>query len=353
MTGRLNCPRSIGFLLCLIVLAPNARADDGKPWKDPANTPYLTKKVIEACDRADALAVPPQDLPTEADLAALKDCGSRALYYGIGMAKDFKAARQCAFKERANGDDLVIGGSSVLMMSYANGLGGPRNLDLALKFACSIGFAPAEIQGRVEHVLNLQSKPATGKIDFCDDVTSGFMAGHCAAIKTDIAAAKRAEAARALIGSWPPEQQAAYGALDKAAEAYFNSHADDEIDLSGTMRGAIALEEHDGMAKKLKAAIDGFEKGKLPAYSPAQFTDADKRLNEIYGTTMKKIGAGPGYTPPNMTKDGFRQTERLWLSYLEAWVKFAALRYPAVSADSFKTWLTLQRIDVIKDMPGN
>ena len=45
------------------------------------------------------------------------------------------------------------------------------------------------------------------------------------------------------------------------------------------------------------------------------------------------------------TADGMRETERLWLAYLVAWIQFARQKYPSVSADSWRTWLTQQRLE--------
>ncbi len=63
------------------------------------------------------------------------------------------------------------------MQIYANGLGVPRNLELATEYACQIWSAPAESDGRVLHLQALAAKP--GHFDFCDDVTSGANGSAC------------------------------------------------------------------------------------------------------------------------------------------------------------------------------
>lgn len=47
------------------------------------------------------------------------------------------------------------------MQIYANGLGVPRNLELATEYACQIWSAPAESDGRVLHLQALAANPAT------------------------------------------------------------------------------------------------------------------------------------------------------------------------------------------------
>jgi uncharacterized protein YecT (DUF1311 family) len=45
-----------------------------------------------------------------------------------------------------------------------------------------------------------------------------------------------------------------------------------------------------------------------------------------------------------------RNTERAWLAYREAWVEFGGLKWPKVSADSWRTWLTQERTAELKQM---
>jgi hypothetical protein len=76
----------------------------------------------------------------------------------------------------------------MLTVLYANGEGVQRDLSLALRFACEAEGAPAEIIGRIESLKSLeQSGGISGpKFDFCDDITSGFMEGFCAARGAEI-----------------------------------------------------------------------------------------------------------------------------------------------------------------------
>jgi uncharacterized protein YecT (DUF1311 family) len=49
-----------------------------------------------------------------------------------------------------------------------------------------------------------------------------------------------------------------------------------------------------------------------------------------------------------VTPNGVKLAQRAWLRYRDAWVKFGVVKYPAVSTDSWKTWLTQQRIPLLQ-----
>jgi len=104
------------------------------------------------------------------------------------------------------------------------------------------------------------------------------------------------------------------------------------------------------------------ERAKLPAASAQQFQTADARLNILYHqimgieTTSEErsfSGADDGLPWTTVTKHGIRTTQRTWLRYRDAWITFAALKYPKVSADSVRTWLSRERTDALsKLLPG-
>jgi hypothetical protein len=60
--------------------------------------------------------------------------------------------------------------------------GPPLRVYVAQRFACKVsGAAEAEIDGRLAHLEKLRTSP--GKIDICDDITSGLMGGYCAEVQ--------------------------------------------------------------------------------------------------------------------------------------------------------------------------
>ncbi|MDD3183273.1 MAG: DUF1311 domain-containing protein, partial [Alphaproteobacteria bacterium] len=188
-----------------------------------------------------------------------------------------------------------------------------------------------------------------GKVDLCDDVTSGFMMGFCAAIESDVKEDQRQTQTARMISAWPFEQQTAFTKLNEVAQNYFNAHASEEMDLSGSGRAAFEIEEENVMKVKFMDAIKTFESGKVPSSSSEDFVNADRELNLVYAAAIKK--ADPQADSVLPSKDGLRKTQRLWLAYRDAWVAFAVLRYPHVSADSLKTVLTRERSALIKAIP--
>lgn len=297
---------------------------------------------------------------------APQQCDAQSLYDGQDgkrAGRDVVAARQCAYRERGTGAAIQeqgapFGGSGLLMMIYANGEGVARNIPLAKRFACEYGGAPMEVSGRLEHLDAIARGKDRRPIDLCDDITSGMMMGFCAARQGDAARAQRETRWTALQSTWTPPQRAALADMRAAAKAYFDSVARAETDLSGTARGMLAEAAYDNLDKALLADVERFERGRLPDAAARDFANADRALNANYRKVLARLDAAakPGADSGRygtVSADGVRATQRLWLAYRDAWVKFAAIRYPAVAADAWRAWLSRDRsgalLDVISD----
>lgn len=348
------------FILTLLayLLACNfAQANsEPYPWEEVCNFgdgSLCSKNVETTCKRVDSINFPQKDIPTAADKIALKNCSSENYYYGIGIPVDYVKARKCAFIEIDNGIDkdnvVQVGGSAILMMIYANGVGVKQNPDLATKLACRFEWtAPAEMDFRISHLQKLKTKAETQKFDICDDVTSGLMQGYCATIDYDISKARLDARMELLTANWSSEQKEAFAKLRKSADNYFDIRSSNEIDLAGTARVELALDEQGGLEKSFEQALERFEKGKFPAYSADDLKKNNTQLNAIYKQIMKAKIASDSWT--TITKKGIRQTEQAWISYRNAWVEFGAIRYPQASADSWKAWLTKERAEQLKEL---
>lgn len=307
------------------------------------------------CKKWADIPVPARDIGN-----APQQCDSQALYYGEnGKPRDPVAARQCAYRERGTGAAIkaqgaVFGGSGLLMMLYANGEGVARNIPLAKRFACEYDGAPAEVSGRLEHLDAIASGKDRKPIDICDDITSGMMMGFCAAHDGDAARAQREKRWTSLQASWSPAQRGALAELRKAAKAYFESVSREETDMSGTARGMMAENAYENLDKALLADIEHFEHGKFPKARPQDFAAADRGLNATYKKVLARLNAHADSGPyGTVTAEGVRTTQRLWLGYRDAWVRFATTRYPAVAADAWRAWLSRDRngalLEIISD----
>jgi uncharacterized protein YecT (DUF1311 family) len=326
---------------------------------------FAQLQYTDAKTKAECARYAQTPLPAEAtSIAAQKQwptCTSYKLYSGIGTNVDVEAARRCAWQERsAMQAGLaprytvagVLGGPAMLATLYSNGEGAERNIPLAVRFACEAGGAPAEIEGRIEHIESLGSRPISSgaKFKFCDDTTSGFMDGFCTSYEAELSDQGRTNTIKDLSSKWPEPQQSAFATLEKAQQAYAEAHGKGEIESSGTSRAAQEIAAQQSLRDSFLDAIKSFEKGDLPHHSVAEAQQTDSDLNRVFReaiadaeTTKSKYGA--------VQPDGIRTAERAWLAYRDAWIAFAKLRYPSVRAEAWLTLLTMDRIATIHGGP--
>lgn len=356
--------------------AASLAARAAQPWLpryDPTtdwNFTHAAGDAQQACLRSAALPIPRADLPATAQASRLASCNSEALYYGFTGKPDYVRARECAYLERAAGDRRVISGSAVLSMIYADGLGAKRDLPMATKFACEAGGAPAEIAARVEHIRDLAgtSGQAESSFDFCDDITSGYMEGVCTAVAAAYRDARRNEVIARIASRYTPTQRAAFAALQKAAAGYFDRHAMNEVDLSGTARGAFWIEDIEHSWNEFLRDLQALEADEVPRADTGVAQQGDARLSAIYQQVLAEPSLrqqAPGELPPpgipvvggTISREGIRSDHALWLAYRDEWLHFAAVRKPALPPSTVQAWITGQRVQDLRcllpsDSPG-
>ena len=304
----------------------------------------------QECAKLSSTEDPPADLPSPEERPELAACSSYDLYFGFGAPADSVKARKCAFIERERGQkrpELVFGGAGLLAMIYANGKGVPRSFDLALKFACKVDGAPAENARRIAHLLQLQQENWAGEnFNLCDDATSGFMQGWCAKLREDLVQVKRAKKLDAMTQTWTPKEQRAFKELQSAANAFFESSAGNEVDLSGTGRAAFQIEARACLRDAFLEALNRFERGQFPKYKPGDPEKADTQLDSLY----KRIQSAPDkpieFT--TVTPEGILTAQTAWLRYREAWIEFGKLKYPGVPPEIWRAWLTQERVKMLQ-----
>lgn len=312
----------------------------------PAAVHAAGQEASEAeCAALGKLVYPAADRPSAAQQAALHACDAPALYYGIREPRDVVKARHCAFTPDKD-DDVFSKKAGVLMMLYANGQGVQRNLQLAKKAACAAGGAPAELSGRLAHLNDMgPGKSEAGKpIDFCDDITSGMMMGYCSSLGAAQDDVQRERTIARLAATFKPNQQAAFSRLLGSMARFVEARGGNEVDLSGTARGALVVAEETTQKDAFLSALQAFEGGKLPRFSAAQDGAIDRELNTVYGQ-LRRMPA-PRYTTIRMAD--IQATQRIWLVYRDAWVEFGKLRYPAVPAHAWRAYFTQQRTAMLK-----
>lgn len=303
-----------------------------------------------ACKEYEHVPMPATDVPTAQDRKDLASCDAQNLYFGFDRPADPVAARKCAYIQREEGKttaDIAFGGAGLLAMIYANGKGAIRNLDLALKFACESGFAEAEKVGRFQHLLKLKNEHWNGdNFNLCDDATSGFMEAECTAVQDRFVDVKRKKKIEAITNRWSPGEKTAFKELQKVAEVYFESIIENELNDEGTARAAIDIRTGASLEEDFISALKRFERGELPNFSRTEFGRTDAELNSVYSDIQAK---GPkSLEMGTVTPAGILKVQRVWLRYREAWVRFGQIRYPAVTPDSWRTWLTRERIERLR-----
>lgn len=324
-------PHTVGKILLLggVILAYS-----GVCSAEPAdpNFALVSTKVKAIC--AQPVSIPESSSPH------LNKCDPVDLYYGFGQSPDFVKARQCAYATHDY---------SILAMIYANGKGIDRNWDLAIHFACKAGFAPDEIEGRVTHLVQLRDKHWQGdNFDICDDITSGYMMGVCASRQQKLSQIQLQRQIAALSASWDPTDKNALSQLQRAAADFFSARGANEVDLSGTARAALEIEEEQSLQDDFLSSLKSLENGHFPNYTAGQTANAERQLNKIY----QQIEMNQDFSAGTVDRLGIKKTQRLWLKYRDAWVAFGKHKYPQVSADSWKTWLDEKRVSMLQDLIG-
>lgn len=319
----------LSSLICMAITVGSAIAD---------NSEYLSKATKDMCNSVQNIVLPSLEMPDAASKKSLANCDPDAFYYGYGNAPDYGKAKICA---------LVKNDYGVLTMLYANGKAVPRDLNLALHYACMMDAAPAETEGRVAHLDTMKNNPkADNTFDICDDITSGYMMGVCENIEQEQVQAQQKKYLANLKTKLSPAENADLETLQKASALYFKAHLDNEMDWHGTAAAASAIAENMALSKQMLKLIHRSEQCQFPTYTPAQYQQADEQLNSLY----KKTQAKPFANEITITSKGIKETERQWLNYRDAWVDFGRLKCPNVSAESWKTLITKERIKQLEEL---
>lgn len=321
---------------------------DATEWRDNDGDYARSQALCRAVRAREPPAAhrPPADSGPRAD-----DCDSGALYYGHGGRPDPARARRCAFLEaeaEQPGGDWPFGGRAMLMTIYANGAGVPRDLDLAIRYACELNSAPAESHGRVMHLAGMKGEAAPDEFHYCDDVTSGLAGGQCAAFEQRRRNAGRAAELRALTAGWSAAERAALARLAGAFSAFEEALVEGEVDLRGTLRGAFAVAAEDRLRDQHLDMLRRLARGRAPRFGAAQLQSADARLNRGYRSAMAGLRADSEENCCGApTAEGLRRSQRAWLRYRDAFIAFAAVKFPDYPRAQLVAWLIRNRLQTM------
>jgi uncharacterized protein YecT (DUF1311 family) len=190
---------------------------------------------------------------------------------------------------------------------------------------------------------------------YCAMVSSGDSMALCAARAGEIAGRRRRVEVAAMTAAWSPAEKAAFAALEAASDAFFESHAQDELNLRGPTdtQPWIPFEEDTKVHEEFVEDLRAFEQGRFPTDGDVKKADAE--LNAMYQRVMKEVAEAEQKNPDSIflgavTREGIRKTEVLWLRFRDAWVKFGTVRYPKVPENTWKTWATTKRLAQLKEI---
>jgi len=332
-------------VLCVMVLVM---------WGAGACAQDQPAAVTAACRSVETVVVPKADPVWLGRVHPESSCDPDGLYYGTKEAPDYGAARGCALAEWqrlerplndiANPD--VVMPIATLAMIYANGDGVPRNVDMAIRIVCVDDPAATSWQPLDQLIEALVGLKADGRkrFDFCNakadfgrsvDYECGFI-GYAIEEKQHMVPLSR------TMARWTTEQRAAYARMMKARDAFVGKETDAEA-ISGTGVGGSMMDTTHRLRLELIDSMVKLEAGTLPSFTHQEYLAADMALNADYAKLMKDMAVrydGGCCTKPPET---IRDAERAWIGYRDAWVEFARVRWPQVTADSWMTWLTRER----------
>lgn len=301
----------------------------------------------------------PEEASTVRAPTSLPSCHSLWRYYGFGgEQQDTEAARKCAWKERALflKDGQVQGGPGddgleTLANIYANGVGVPRDVRLALRFACESAKLQTLTTAHIDDLEDLLAEPAPKSkkeyFNMCDGSPVTPEVAICANWQEVLNDDDRGARFAQITSKWTAPQKAAFATLLKAEGAYAAAHGRGEVNMAGTMRAVFEVDAEAAVHNDFAAALESFEAGHLPAAAEPHPEAADAALNQEYRAIMTSAQQHKdeyGAVDP----DGIRNTERAWLKYRDAWIAFAALRYPQVDRSVWLDLLTRDRTLVLK-----
>jgi uncharacterized protein YecT (DUF1311 family) len=321
-----------------------------------AQTPQESANIVKLCSQAAAAAALPRLGPVSAEASRrLRNCDPAGLYYGIPQGPDFAAARRCALFQWSQPD---IGGdnfetrtlaTATLAMIYANGAGVPRDIDTAIQFVCAESPEP-EKDGRIEMIESIE-KIRTDRArhyDFCVENGGQFwqiVRFECERFAAELKDRQRKKRIAVLAAKWTLEQKTAFHAMLRVHAAFIKASTDGESDPCVTGVTTQEIDIPDELNDQFAADLTDFERGQLPHFSHEDAVTADQRLNAAFAKMVDPLieRAKRGDDHCSKPVAPLRADERAWIAYRDAWLRFAEVRWPEVSRDSWLAFLSKER----------
>jgi hypothetical protein len=241
----------------------------------------------------------------------------------------------------------VVGGSLILANIYFNGAGVPRDILLAMRFACEadelMGGAGAK-----DAVAEQGTLSVPGAIEVCDHAATTFAMNFCANYKSEIEGDRDRRFFDSLKPSMIPEQRAAFEKLLSAQNAYVEAHAA-EVYQGGTIRTLRTLGSQAILKDLFRTQIVHAERKRWPKLSDTEIASANTWLRREYARTLQRLRMNTAQEVEYgaVKAEGLSNVQAVWETYQDAWTAFARLRYPAAAA-RIQAEITLERYRLLK-----
>jgi hypothetical protein len=147
-------------------------------------------------------------------------------------------------------------------------------------------------------------------------------------------------------------ESAAYAELVAAFERYraLQLHLHTVGCGGGNSCGAMLVQEEARINYAFLIIAEGFRNAGFPSFTASDFADADAALNKAYRASLTTFPAkcapqgSDNYSELCASRADLRAMERAWIGYRDAWVAFGAIKWPQISADIWRTYLTREHV---------
>jgi hypothetical protein len=291
----------------------------------------------QICAAVKDVQLPAADRPTTAEVKALVKCSSVDAYFGFGQPADSVKARKCAFAEIDRGDKDILGGKAMLMAIYANAKAVPRNFDVALNLACTIGGAPGDAAGRIRQLDRMKKSNWVGdNFGICGHSSGHDLYQQCVVLQERFDKIERDQKFDDLTAKWSAAEKKAFQTFRGEAEKFFLVQAANGVDLEGSFE----IQEQVFQRNNLLTAFQQLERGELPKYTDDEFRRAEAAETAVYQRTQSGNVSRWG----TITPESVKKSEEAWRRYCNDWIAFGKRKYPTVTETSWKAWLDQDRI---------
>lgn len=253
--------------------------------------------------------------------------------------------KKCIF-ERGNNIDIAT--------LHANGQFVKQDFWKAISYVCQGNTStPYELTSMVKTLFEAtQTGRLKEKFDWCNHVSSSQASSVCFLQKQDPVLKEVGEKFKELPFAFTAVQKSAYDDLLHYAFIFFNSRAHSEQDLTGSLRSIFITEWDRDQKKWLLEVLELLEAGKLKV-EKADYSRINHEMQEEYKKLKEKFieSEKQDYSFHRIFDQGnIESTQEDFLVFRDAFAHFIHIRYPNISFENAKSWITKIRIKQLKEL---